>query len=57
MLGAVRAVSHRVMMSTYNCRQGNRGLKFVLVGLGIVELIIKLLFLLFICLESFVGLL
>ena len=29
----------------------------MLVGLGIAELVVKLLFLLFICLESFVGLL
>jgi hypothetical protein len=71
MLATVRTMQRQVTMSTYNCRQVKRGLKFGFaslgiaklvfefgfVGLGIAELVIKFVLLLFKGLEGVVGLL
>lgn len=56
-LAAVRTESNRVMMSTYNFCQGNRGVKIVIVGLNGAELVMEPLSLLLAGLESIVGLL
>jgi hypothetical protein len=56
-LDAVRTALNGIMMSTYNFLDCSRGLKGFLVGLDFAELVIKVLFLIFAGLESFVGLL
>ena len=48
---------NEIIISTYNFLDCSRGLKGFLVGLGVAELVVKVLFLIFAGLESFVGLL
>ena len=48
---------NEIIMSTYNFLDCSRGLKGFLVGLDLTELVVKVLFLIFAGLESFVGLL